>query len=98
MSKGHLYDHYRIQVQPALQSKMEELYLLGYGTVMESQLWSFLTKKKWKRPKEEIRLYEIVQEILSLDPGEFMNFQTVEALKSSEFSFQNEEDWKELMK
>ncbi|MFD2446186.1 post-transcriptional regulator [Bacillus sp. CGMCC 1.16607] len=98
MNKGHLYDHFQIQVQPALQSKIEEFRLLGYGTVSESQLWIFLTMKKWKRPKEDIRLYEVVQEILSLDLGEFMNYQTVEALKSSQFSFQNEEDWKELMK
>ncbi|WP_442595173.1 post-transcriptional regulator [Neobacillus sp. D3-1R] len=98
MNSAHLYDHFRNQVQPALQSKLEELYLLGYGKVSETQLWGFLTKKKWKKPKEEIRLYEVVQEILSLEPGEFMNYQTVEALKSSEFSFQNEEDWKALMK
>lgn len=98
MKSGHIYDQFQNQVQPALQSKIEELSLLGYGTVSESQLWGFLIKKKWKKPKEEIHLYEIVQEILSLDLGEFMNYQTVEALKSSQFSFQDEDEWKALMK
>jgi hypothetical protein len=98
MNTGHKYDHFRILVQPAIQSKVEELSLLGYGTYLESQIWDFLVKKKWKRPKEEIFIYEIVEEILSLKPGEFMSFQTVEALKSSQFALPNEEDWKELLK
>lgn len=98
MNSSHQYDQFRIQVEPALQSKLEELSILGYGTHNETQLWNFLTKKKWKKPNEEIYLYEIVQDILRLKPGEFMSFQTVEALKSSQFSLPNEEDWKELLK
>jgi hypothetical protein len=98
MKNGHQYDDLRNLVQPALQSKLEELSFLGYGTFQESQLWNFLVKKKWKRPKEDINLYEIVQEILSLKPGDFMNYQTIEALKSSEFSIHNDEEWKELLK
>jgi hypothetical protein len=95
---GHPYDHFEVVVQPALQSKLEELNFLGYGTYHESQLWNFLTKKKWKKPKETINLYEVVQDILSVKSGDFMSFQTVEALKSTDFSFNNEEEWKELLK
>lgn len=98
MNGSHKYDHFRIQIQPVLQSKIEEFEILGYGTYDEQQLWNFLVKKKWKKPKEEISLYEIVQEILSLKPGDFMSFQTVEALKSSQFSIHNQEEWKELLK
>lgn len=98
MESCHKYDHFRTVVEPALQSKVEELSLLGYGTYQVAQIWTFLVKKKWKKPKEEIFLYEIVEEILSLKPGDFMSFQTVEALKSTQFSLPNEEDWKELLK
>jgi hypothetical protein len=98
MNSHHIYDHFRFQVQPALKSKLEELSLLGYGIFHEDQLWDFLTKKKWKKPKEDMHLYEIVQEILSLKLGDFMSYQTIESMKSSEFSFQNEEDWQELLK
>ncbi|CAG9607971.1 post-transcriptional regulator [Pseudoneobacillus rhizosphaerae] len=98
MNSNHLYDQFRVQVEPAIRSKLEELSVFGYGIHSESQLWSFLTKKKWKKPKEEVYLFEIVQDILTLKPGEFMSFQTVEALKSSQFSLPNEEDWKELLK
>jgi hypothetical protein len=98
MKVSHQYDLFRVQVEPALQSKLEELSILGYGTHNETQLWDFLTKKKWKKPSEEIYLNKIVQDILTLKPGEFMSFQTVEALKSSQFSLPNEEDWKELLK
>jgi hypothetical protein len=98
MKSSHQYDSFRVKVEPALLSKLEELSILGYGTYNETQLWSFLTKKKWKKPNVEINLYEVVQDILTLKPGEFMSFQTVEALKSSQFSLPNEEDWKELLK
>lgn len=95
---NHQYDEFRNEVEPALLCKVEELSFLGYGTYQEGQLWNFLVKKKWKKPKTDIHLYEIVEDILSLKPGDFMNFQAVEALKSSEFSFDNQEEWKELLK
>lgn len=98
MNIGHKYDHFRNQVQPALKSKLEEFELLGYGTVLEDTLWKFLAKKKWKKPKEEMKLFEIVQDILSVDAGEYMSFVTVEAFKESEFYFVNGDDLKELLK
>lgn len=94
----HEYERFRKTVEPALFSKIEELRLLGYGTIKEGQLWEYLTTKKWKRVKEDMKLYEIVDDILSLKPGEYMNFASVEALKLTDFSFDNEEDLKELLK
>ncbi|MEQ2526363.1 post-transcriptional regulator [Robertmurraya yapensis] len=94
----HAYERFRNEVKPALKSKVEELSLLGYGTIQEQQLWDFLINKKWKRVKEDIKLFEIVEEVMSLKAGEFMNYASVEALKLSEFSFDNEEDLKELLK
>ena len=66
MAKSHEYDRFRIEVQPALRSKLEEFFVLGYGSINEDGLWEFLTKKKWKKTKEDIRLYEVVDDILSV--------------------------------
>ncbi|WP_075982419.1 post-transcriptional regulator [Bacillus massilinigeriensis] len=98
MGIGHKYDHFRELVQPAMKSKLEEFELLGYGTVLEETLWKYLTNKRWKKPKEEIKLFEIVQDILSVDVGEYMSFVTVEAFKESEFYFVSGDDLKELLK
>lgn len=98
MKAVHEYDRFRNEVKPALNSKVEEFTLLGYGTIQEQQLWDFLISKKWKKVKEDMKLYEVVDDIMSLKPGEYMNYASVEALKISGFSFDNEEDLKALLK
>lgn len=98
MEIGHSYDRFRKEVHPALISKMEEFSLLGYGTISQNSLWEFLTKKKWRKTKEDMKVYEVVSDILSINVGEYMNFATVEAFKSEEFSFANDEERRELLK
>jgi hypothetical protein len=92
------YEYLRKQVGPALQSKLEEFQLLGYDKITEPQLWDFLIKKKWKKAKEEINLHEVIQDIMSVKVSEYMSFATVEAFKVPEFSLDNEDDLKELLK
>ena len=92
------YDRFRKEVHPALISKMEEFSLLGYGTISQDSLWEFLCKKKWRKPKEDVRIFEIVSDILSVNVGEYMNYATVEAFKSDEFSLANDEERRELLK
>ena len=76
-----------------MKSKQEEFLLLGYDNVSEEDIWEFLLKKKWRQKEQkEIRLFEMVQHILSLKVGEFMNYMVVEALKEAEFTFENEEE------
>ena len=89
---------YRNEVEPALKSKKEEFLLLGYDQVTEEDIWNYLWQKKWIKMKSELRLFEIVQSILTIKIGDFMNFQTVEALKEAEFSMNNAEDMLELLK
>ncbi|AGK55050.1 post-transcriptional regulator [Bacillus sp. 1NLA3E] len=98
MNFGHDYDCFHEAVYPALKSKLEEFMLLGYATISERELWTYLTNKKWRKCKEDIHLYEIVQDILSVQIGDYMNFATVEAFKQPDFSFESEEDRKELLK
>ncbi|MBM7691890.1 hypothetical protein JOC77_001300 [Peribacillus deserti] len=94
MKNEHPYQHFKEKVQPALQCKLDEFSLLGYGDVKEDELWLFLTNKKWKRPKEEVFLFEVVEDILSLTVSEYMNFTTIEAFKQP--TLLSEEGKKEL--
>ncbi|MBS4199784.1 post-transcriptional regulator [Bacillus sp. FJAT-49732] len=85
-------------LSPVLTSKAEEFAVLGYGEVKMEDIWTFLTKKKWRKPKEGIRIYELVSDVLSMKVGEFMNFATVEAFKSPDwFSELDSEELQELL-
>jgi len=98
MDESHRFEHFRPQVQPAVASKLLEFQLLGLDSVSEQELWDFLIKKKWKKIKEDMKLYEIIQEILSVKASDYLNFATIEAYKASEFSMNDEDELKELLK
>ncbi|MDF2038754.1 post-transcriptional regulator [Bacillus sp. CMF12] len=98
MKIGHEYDYFRITVKPALESKLDEFRLLGYKKVTEQELWGFLTKKKWKKPKENVRLFEIVEEVMEVKVSEYIHYATIEAFKEADFAFENEEERRELLK
>jgi hypothetical protein len=94
----HINDHYRTKVHLVLESKLAEFHLLGYDSVTENELWRYLVKKKWKKVKDEMRLFEIVQEIYSVKVSDYINFATIDAYKTTEFSFDDENELKELLK
>jgi hypothetical protein len=98
MEISHTYSHFRTQVQPVLISKLEEFNLLGYNSVSEDGLWELLTKKRWKKVKEDVKLYEIIQDILAVKVSDYISFATIEAYKSNDFSFKDENELKELLK
>lgn len=98
MDNSQRFEHFYTQVQPAIASKLTEFQLLGVDSVTEGELWDFLTKKKWKKVKEEMKLHEIIQGILSVKVSDYISFATIEAYKTSEFSFDDEEELKELLK
>lgn len=98
MEKNHSYNHFRTQVTPALTSKLEEFRLLGYDSVSADGLWEFLLKKKWKKVKEEIRIYEIIEDILAIKVSDFISYTTIETYKNNDFNMEDENEWKELLK
>ncbi|MED4203216.1 post-transcriptional regulator [Neobacillus mesonae] len=98
MEQGHAYEGFRTEVQPALVSKLDEFHLLGYDSVTVIELWDFLTKKKWRKTKEEIHLYEIIEDILAVKVSDFISFATIESYKTAEFSLNDEDELKELLK
>ncbi|MFS0775838.1 post-transcriptional regulator [Neobacillus sp. 3P2-tot-E-2] len=98
MEKSHAYNHFFTNVKPALISKLEEFRLLGYQEVTESGLWEFLTRKKWKKVKEDIRLYKIIDDILTVKVSDYISFTTIQTYKNNDFNLEDEDEWKELLK
>ncbi|MCQ6273558.1 post-transcriptional regulator [Bacillus sp. V3B] len=98
MKVSHDNDQFRHKVRPALKSKQEEFFTFGYGRVSEEDIWDFLVSKKWRKESSDMKLFEVVQDILSLKVGEFMNYTQVKALKEAEFTLDNEEERLELLK
>jgi hypothetical protein len=82
--KGQQYFHKKNfdLLIPALKSKAEELSILGYGKVEARDIWNYFIKKRWKNQKEDVHIYELVSDILSLKAGDYMNFAAVEAYRS----------------
>jgi len=65
------------------KSKAEELRLLGYDHVEASEVWSCVSAKYAKNGKPE--LHQVVSDILSLKPNQFMNFLMLNAYKGDSF-------------
>ncbi|XXM73607.1 post-transcriptional regulator [Lysinibacillus sphaericus] len=95
----HPYDRFYDSLVPALSSKVEEFELLGYGRADIERLWAYLTKKKWKKPEVHVKTYQLVSDVLTVKPGEYMSFETVEAYRSPNwFEEVNEEELNELLR
>ena len=98
MTKNHPYQRYYFKVKPALKIKLEEFLMLGLKEIVVEDIWNYLTTKKWKNPRENIHLYEIVADILALSSSQFMTYQVVEAYKApSLFEPLSKEELKELL-
>jgi len=69
----------REEVMPALECKKDEFQLLGYEHVTVEQLWDCLFQKKWKKFKQERRIFELVSDILSLTINEYMGYITIKS-------------------
>lgn len=99
MINQHPYQRFYEILQPALKNKTEELNMLGLGAAKQEEVWSYLIQKKWKRPQEEIHVYELVNDILTISSSQFMSFMTVEAYKAPNlFAELSSEEMKELLK
>ncbi|KAB7708655.1 competence protein ComN [Bacillus aerolatus] len=83
MAGVHPYEKYFQHLLPALKSKVEEFRLLNYGTIDIPSLWEYLTRKKWRKPVEDVHMYQLVADIVSTMPGDYMNYATIESYRST---------------
>lgn len=95
----HLYNKYREDVKEVLQCKIDEFKLLDYDQINEDELWRFLIAKKWRKPKEDVHLYEIVSDIFSLKVSDLISFAQIEQFRTQDlFSEINADELQELLK
>lgn len=64
------------KLNEVLVSKMEEFHLLGYDAVEAQEIWECVTSKY---KKEWPMFHQIVNDIYSLKPTDFMNWLTLNA-------------------
>ncbi|MGM9928255.1 MAG: post-transcriptional regulator [Bacillus sp. (in: firmicutes)] len=97
MEKNHPLDHYRLTVLPALVSKCEEFQMFGYKDVTVEKLWTFMQEKKWRKVKEDLRLHQLVNDILTVKVSDYLHYMTLESFKEAqENSSPDFDDFKDL--
>lgn len=64
-------------------SKAEELQLLGYEHVKANEVWQCVSSRYIKLG--EPQLHQLVSDILSLKPNQFMNYLLLNAYKGDSF-------------
>ncbi|KFM98511.1 histidine kinase [Bacillus clarus] len=92
LEKEDLVEAYRGQLQVVLESKVEEFQMFGYDRVTVNDIWKFLKNKKWKKVDPNVRLYELVNDVLTVTANEYMTYLTVEAYQEPLWSFEEYEN------
>lgn len=78
------YEDIFTHVLPAIESKRNEFVVYQYNTVTEMDIWKFCVTKKWKKKEiSSLPLYQIINDILTISPAEFMTFEQIENQRTS---------------
>lgn len=80
--KEHPVDAYREQLKIVIDSKVEEFRVLGYDRVTTKDVWECLKVKKWRKVDQELKLFQLVNDVLSLSTSDYMTYLTMQAYKS----------------
>lgn len=93
------YEDIFAHVLPAIESKRNEFVIYQYDTVTEKDIWKYCVTKKWrKKDISSLPLYQIINDILTISPAEFMTFEQIDnQRKSNWFSEINHEELKMLL-
>lgn len=82
-----------VHVMPALESKKSEFHLYQYTSITEADIWNYCMKKKWKnRDVKEMRLYEVVNDIMETSPAKYMTHTQIEEYRTSNWFSQLNQD------
>lgn len=74
--------HMEEAIELCCMSKAEELRLIGYHHVTSEDIWEYIAAQ-YKKQDKELRLHQIVNDILAIKAPQFMNFMTISAYKGS---------------
>ncbi|GAA5415613.1 hypothetical protein Pryu01_00644 [Paraliobacillus ryukyuensis] len=76
-------DNWRALLSIVIESKVEELKLMGYTDTTADIVWRCLKQKVWKGNPEK-RLYQVVEDILHLNTHIYMSFLTIESYQQQD--------------
>ncbi|WP_270179418.1 post-transcriptional regulator [Alkalihalobacillus sp. CinArs1] len=77
-------EEWKNEVYPALESKRDEFHLLGYDRATIDEIWScLLARLERNNDNEEIKVHQLVNDIMRLSPNEYMNWLTIHAYKGT---------------
>ncbi len=80
MGNKQQFDVWRDQVEPVLQSKVDEFHFLGYERATKDEVWKCIIEQLRKQ-KAFIHFHDFVNKILTLKPQQYMTWLTVSAYK-----------------
>ncbi|WP_163970105.1 post-transcriptional regulator [Oceanobacillus halotolerans] len=83
MTRTKTVEEWRTTLQPALESKVNELQLMGYTQATKENVWNCLMKKVW-RGNPTKRLHEVVQDIFHLSSNIYMSYLTVDTYQETQ--------------
>ncbi|MFF3025060.1 post-transcriptional regulator [Gottfriedia sp. NPDC057948] len=78
---------FKPQLQVVIESKLDEFRMLGFDTVSGDDLWVCLERTLWRKKEDEPKLFQMVEDILSLTVNDYMNYIRIEAFKSPTWQF-----------
>ncbi|QUG42208.1 hypothetical protein KD050_02640 [Psychrobacillus sp. INOP01] len=92
------YEAIFTHVLPAIESKRNEFVVYQYNTVTEKDIWKFCVTKKWrKKDIASLPLYQIINDILTISPAEFMTFEQIENQRTSNWFSEINQDELQLL-
>lgn len=80
---------FKPKLQVVIESKLDEFRMLGFDTVSEDDLWECLERTIWRKKEDEPKLFQLVEDILSLTVNDYMNYIRIEAFKSPTWQFES---------
>lgn len=76
-------EDWKVSVEIFLDSKAEELQLMGYEQATGEDVWKCLVEKVWKgRP--DMRIYQVVADIMHLGSSTYLSYLTVQSYKNDD--------------
>jgi hypothetical protein len=76
---------WKIEIGPALESKVYEFHQMGYTRATTEDIWKCLTKKVWKGNPDK-RIHEVVQDVFHLGSNIYLSYLTVDAYQNDDLS------------
>ncbi len=80
MEEKQQFEVWRLDLEPAIQSKVDEFHFLGYDRATVDEVWE-CTLYQLRKKKEFIHLHAFVNDLLTLKPQTYMTWLTVRSYK-----------------